>query len=124
MSQWTSRIHPDDRDDLLARVDAYLKSDELTHEFEFRFRHRDGSYRRILSRGSKLLDDQGVPIRALGAHVDITERAEMQAQILQAQKMETVGQLAGGIAHDFNNLLTVINGTADPALVYLKDTDT
>jgi len=51
---------------------------------------------------------------------DLTERKHTEAQLVQAQKMETVGQLSGGIAHDFNNLLTVVVGNAEVLSDMLK----
>lgn len=56
----------------------------------------------------------------VGVIHDLTDRKKTEAQLIQAQKMETVGQLAGGIAHDFNNLLTVILGNADILSASLK----
>ncbi len=121
--EWQSRVHPEDIDRCLASIRAYLASPGSPYAEEFRFRHRDGSYRHVLSNALLVRDESGQPARMLGSHVDITELTELQSQFLQAQKMESVGRLAGGIAHDFNNLMTAINGTADLAMLGLRGDD-
>jgi PAS domain S-box-containing protein len=60
---------------------------------------------------------------AISLGLDITERKKLEAQLLQAQKMESIGILAGGVAHDFNNILTAIIGFGSVARKRLKDDD-
>lgn len=70
---------------------------------------------------SPLVDEKGALVGIIGIVTDMTERKQLEAQYLQAQKMESVGLLAGGVAHDFNNLLTVINGISDLALTNMNE---
>ncbi|HET9275807.1 MAG TPA: PAS domain S-box protein [Gemmatimonadales bacterium] len=58
-----------------------------------------------------------------GVMVDITERKRLEVELLQSQKMDSLGRLAGGVAHDFNNVLTVIRGYADVLMGELGEAD-
>jgi PAS domain S-box-containing protein len=79
------------------------------------FVNREGKSVTVMTKKSLLVDRKGNR-QIVGVLRDITEYKRLEAQFLQAQKMEAVGVLAGGVAHDFNNLLNVINGYTDLAL--------
>jgi two-component system cell cycle sensor histidine kinase/response regulator CckA len=74
ISEWKKRIHPDDLKRVIYAGKAYLDGYLPNYEIEYRLRHRDGSYRWILTRGSCLRDSYGIPYRIAGSHTDITSR--------------------------------------------------
>jgi PAS domain S-box-containing protein len=82
---------------------------------------KDGSiFPMDLSVGEAIQDGESIFV---GIIHDLTGRKKTEEQLVQAQKMETVGQLSGGIAHDFNNLLTVIVGNSEFLGEQLEDPD-
>jgi len=108
-----SLIHPDDLANVDNTVTRHIKLAEPL-EIEFRMRTKDGRWRWILARGKAVQkDEQGKAVRMLGIHMDITHRKQMEARLRQAQKLESIGNLAGGIAHDFNNILFPIIGMSE-----------
>jgi two-component system, cell cycle sensor histidine kinase and response regulator CckA len=103
---WIQTLHPDDR----SRIEQELQQAiEGKHglDTEFRILHSNGSTHWIAVKSS-LFYESNQPSRMLGIHMDITEKKQLEAQFLRAQRLESLGTLAGGIAHDLNNILTPI----------------
>jgi PAS domain S-box-containing protein len=115
-----SLIIPEERlpeeDDVLAR----LRRGEKIDHFETERRAKDGRVLHISLTVSPIRDSTGRVVGASKVARDITERKRAEQQLRQAQKAESIGNLAGGIAHDFNNLLTGILGNASLAIDVLS----
>jgi two-component system, cell cycle sensor histidine kinase and response regulator CckA len=84
---------------------------------------RDGSAVSIADSGAPIINEVGEIEGAILVFQNATERNLMQEQLLQSQKIESVGKLAGGVAHDFNNLLTVILASCSFVTAALRDGD-
>ena len=80
------------------------------------WKRRDGFEIQVRVGGRAVRDHSGEVLHLDILAEDVTEKKHLEAQLVQAQKMQAIGQLAGGVAHDFNNLLTVIGGQVEMLL--------
>ncbi|MFH1157014.1 MAG: PAS domain-containing protein [Pseudomonadota bacterium] len=118
-------VHPDDMAAVGEETQKAIETRDpnFTRHIEHRMLYADGTQGYITVRFFIVKDEQGRTVKTYGVNQDITERKQaeaeketLQAQLSQAQKMESVGRLAGGVAHDFNNMLNVIIGNTELAL--------
>jgi PAS domain S-box-containing protein len=103
--------HPEDRDRVLREYAEAIAQDR-PYETIFRFLHKDGSVRRVLSRRIPIKDADGRTVMYQGFNIDITAVTEMQTRLSRAERLATLGQVAAGIAHEIRNPLVGIGSTA------------
>jgi len=106
------------------RFKQQIDRDGFVHDLEYQVRQRNGNVIWISESARAVRDENGIVRFYEGFIVNITarkeaemERARLEKQMLQAQKMDAVGTLAGGMAHDFNNILCAILGYTELALL-------
>lgn len=102
---WENGIHGEDRSSL-----SLPRNGEAdTMSFEYRWTARNASTRHFIEQCVRLRG-AGENGRWVGTLIDVSERKQLEAQLLQAGKLDAIGQLTGGVAHDFNNLLAAVLG--------------
>jgi PAS domain S-box-containing protein len=105
---WESRVHPDDVRQYSTEVPILWK--EGQHTFEYRFLHKDGTYRWIREEAKVIRDAAGNPVEVMGYWTDVTEQKQTQEALVKSQRLATIGETAAMIGHDLRNPLEAIAG--------------
>jgi len=84
---WRALVHPEDVQRALGELEAYQEGRSPSYQLEHRLRHKDGSYRWVLTRGVALRDPEGRPYRMVGSHDDITQRKRAEEALQESYQM-------------------------------------
>jgi PAS domain S-box-containing protein len=117
----SSELLTDDRSEkkkVLGKMEEYFEKGFVS--YETRYKRKDGNYVDVECYSSLIKDDKGNIIAGVSIERDITERKKMQEQLLQSEKLKSLGELSGGVAHDFNNVLAAILGRVQLLKIQLK----
>jgi PAS domain S-box-containing protein len=108
---WETLIHPDEKDAVWAVLSEHLAGDTEFYECEHRLRHKNGSWRWVLTRGRVVeRDADGRPLRAIGTHADVTDRHEAEAALQEADRRKD--EFIATLAHELRNPLAPIRNAA------------
>ena len=105
---WADRLHPDDRERAVGAIRDRQRTGAMN--IEYRWQCADGQYKHFLDQAVLLRAEDGDAAQYAGTLLDVTDRKDLEKQLLEARKMDAIGKLTGGIAHDFNNLLAAVLG--------------
>ncbi|MCU7855049.1 MAG: PAS domain-containing protein, partial [Candidatus Thiodiazotropha sp. (ex Lucinoma borealis)] len=102
-ASWEERVHPDDLPKALASIDAHMLDASKSLEILHRLRHKDGSWRWILSRARALRNTQGKPYRMVGTHVDVTEQKRLETVLSEEREraLVTLHSIGDGVITTF-----------------------
>jgi PAS domain S-box-containing protein len=84
--EWRSRVHPDDLERAQSTAMAFVENPWPNYHSTFRFRHRDGSYRWILTQASLVTNSRGKAVRMIGSHVDVTELRQANQALVESEQ--------------------------------------
>lgn len=124
LSEWSDRLHPDDRAEALSKGFEFFRTGTQTYSSTFRLRHRDGHWLWIAAKGFIVRDADDKPRRAVGTHIDITASKELEERLRSAKEQAERANRAksGFLAKISHEIRTPLNGMVG-TFQLLRDTD-
>jgi PAS domain S-box-containing protein len=119
----TTLYPPDKHQSIMEKLKLFFENGEDVKGSEETMIKKNGEVIDVSINTSLVCDSSGTPFLVRVVARDITNQKKMEQKIIQAQKIDSIGNLAGGVAHDFNNILNSILGPASMMKRKLKETD-
>jgi PAS domain S-box-containing protein len=118
---WMTSLHPDDRDRVLSEIQAQLAGPANDYHVAYRARHRDGSDRWMLARGTITRDESGKAIRITGSRVDVSDLKQIENELRQAKEAAEAANHAkdeflANVSHEIRTPMNAILGMTELAL--------